>query len=176
MKRSLFIILLALGLATDSIHAAIVDYFLKLEGIEGEAQDARHKGEIEIISFNFGVTQSGGTASGGGTGAGKVVFSDTHFSMSASKASPKLMLACATGQHISSATFFIHRPGGDTNVYYKVVLQDVLVTSYQSGGSESGDIVPTDQFSLNFGQIKFEYTARDGSVTSGEAIRPVITQ
>jgi type VI secretion system secreted protein Hcp len=175
MKRSLFIILLALGLGTGSIHAAHVDFFLKLEGIDGESTDDRHKGQIEILSFSFGVDQPGTSASGGGGGAGKATFSDMHFSTHASKASPKLFLFCATGQHIPSATFVVHRPGGDTNAYYKVVLQDVMVTSWQSGASD-GSGIPLEQISVNFAGIKLEHTALDGTVTSGEAIRPTVTQ
>lgn len=175
MKRSLFIILLALGVGTGSIHAAHVDFYLKLDGIDGESSADGHKGQIEILSFSFGVDQQGSSASGGGAGAGKPTLSDFHFSMATSKASPKLFLFCATGQHIPSATFVIHRDG-DTNAYYKVVLQDILVTSFQSSGSAHGDVVPTDQFSLNYAEVKFEHTAADGTVTSGEAIRPTLTQ
>jgi type VI secretion system secreted protein Hcp len=177
MKRILFLILLAAGLMTQSIHAATVDYFLKLEGIDGESTDDRHKSTIEVYSFHWGITQSGGTleGSGGGGGAGKVVFQDLHMSTKVSKASPKLMLACATGQHIPSVVFFIHRPGGDTQDYIKVTLENVLVSSYQTSGS-AGDSIPTDQFSLNFEKIKFEYTAQDSSKTSGEDTRPTVTQ
>jgi type VI secretion system secreted protein Hcp len=175
MKRSLSIILLTLGLGAGPIHAAHVDFYLKVDGIDGESTDDKHKGQIEILSFSFGVDQPGSSATGGGGGAGKASFSDMTFSAHASKASPKLFLACATGQHIPSATFVIHRDG-ETNAYYKVVLQDILVTSFQSSGSAEGDVVPTDQFSVNFAQVKLEYTSVDGTVTSGEAIRPTLTQ
>jgi type VI protein secretion system component Hcp len=30
-------------------------YFLKIEGIAGESTDAKHKGEIEVESFSWGV-------------------------------------------------------------------------------------------------------------------------
>jgi type VI secretion system secreted protein Hcp len=175
MKRILFLILLAAGLMTQSIRAANVDFFLKLQGIDGESTDDRHKGTIEIMSFSWGMSQQGSTNGGGGGGAGKVVFQDLHMSTKVSKASPKLMLACATGQHIPEVVFFVHRPGGDTQDYIKVTLEDVLVSSYQTSGS-AGDSIPTDQFSLNFGKIVFEYTAQDSSKTSGEATRPTVTQ
>src|SRR3712207_8560183 len=38
----------------------------------------------------------------GGGGAGKVTMQDFHFTMKMNKASPKLMLACAQGDHIRS--------------------------------------------------------------------------
>jgi len=82
---------------------AIVDYFLKLDGIQGEAQDKTHKLEIEIESFSWGAVQAGTAAIGGGMGAGRVQMQDFHFVMRVNKSSPKLMLACATGDHIKSA-------------------------------------------------------------------------
>src|SRR5213593_2324488 len=83
---------------------AAVDYFLKLDGIEGESQDAKHKGEIDLESWSWGETQTGTMHAGGGGGAGKVQMQDFHFVMKVNKSSPKLMLACASGEHIKSAT------------------------------------------------------------------------
>ena len=80
---------------------AAVDYFLKIDGIEGEATDAKHKNTIDVESWSWGETQTGvASGRGGGAGAGKVSMQDFHFVMKVNKASPKLMLACATGQHI----------------------------------------------------------------------------
>jgi type VI secretion system secreted protein Hcp len=76
---------------------AAVDYFLKIDGIDGESQDAKHKNEIDLESFSWGATQGGTMAFGGGGGAGKVQMQDFHFVMRVNKASPKLFLACANG-------------------------------------------------------------------------------
>jgi len=70
--------------------------FLKIEGIDGESQDKDHKGEIEIDSFSWGVTNTS-TGGGGGGSTGKAVSQDFHFTAPLSKASPNLMLACCTG-------------------------------------------------------------------------------
>lgn len=175
MKRLLFLIPLAFGAFINSLQAAHVDYFLKLDGIDGESTDDRHRDQIHIESFSWGVNQTGSFGSTGGGGTGKVSFSDMTFSTKISKASPKLMLACATGQHIRSATFVTHRPDGDTNNFIKVTLTDVYITSYQTGGSGGdADPIPTDQFSLNFTAVKFEHTSEDGKITSGEAVRPTL--
>ncbi len=53
-----------------------VDVFLKLEGIKGESSDSTHKEEIEILSYSWGISQTGTMAYGGGGGAGKADFSD----------------------------------------------------------------------------------------------------
>ena len=82
---------------------AAFDYFLKVDGIAGESTDSKHKGEIDVLSWSWGETQSGSAGGGGGGGAGKVQMQDLHVTSNMSKASPQLMLACASGQHIKSA-------------------------------------------------------------------------
>ena len=111
-----------------------VDYFLKIEGIAGESADSKHKGEIDIQSFSWGATQSGSFAMGGGGGAGKVAMQDFHFVMKMNKASPKLMLACANGEHIKKATLVCRKAGKEQQEYLKVEFGDILVSSYQSLG------------------------------------------
>jgi len=133
------------------------DYFLKIEGVDGESQDAKHKGEIEIDSFSFGATQIGAHAGGGGGGAGKVSMQDFHFTMKVNKASPKLFLVCATGEHIKKAVLTCRKAGKEQQEFYLVKMEDLLVSSYQTGGSSHGDVIPTDQISLNFAKIEFEY-------------------
>lgn len=145
-----------------------VDAFLKIEGIDGESQDAKHKGEIEIQSYSWGASQTGTAAAGGGMGAGKVQMHDFHFVMTHCKASPKLMLACASGEHIKTATFTHRKAGKDQQEYLKVTFTDVLVSSYQSGGS--GD-TPTDQISLNFSKIEHEYKEQKADGTLGGAVK-----
>lgn len=144
-----------------------VDMFLKLKGIDGESTDKKHKGEIDVISFAWGASQPGGTHGTGGRGAGKVQMQDFSFVMRANKASPKLMLACATGEHIPEAVFVCRKAGGEQQEYLTVKFTDVLISSYQTGGSE-GDDVPMDQCSLNFDKIEYEYKPQkpDGTLDS----------
>ena len=139
------------------------DAFLKIEGIEGESTDKTHPGEIEILSFSWGVSNTSSGGAGGGGGAGKASFTDMSFASSLSKASPNLMLACATGRHLPAATLTCRKAGGDKGIeFLKIKLSDILVSSYQDGGS-AGEDVPTDEFSLNFVKIDFLYTvARTG--------------
>ena len=146
---------------------AQADYFLKLDGIDGESVDDKHKGEIDVESFSWGATQAGTFAFGGGGGAGKVQFQDFHFTMRVNKASPKLMLSCASGQHIKSGILIGRKAGEGQQDFYKVTFSDVLISSYQTGGS-AGDTVPTDQVSFNFAKIEFSYTPQraDGSLDS----------
>src|SRR4029453_18606168 len=149
---------------------AQVDYFLKLDGIEGESTDAKHKNEIEVESWSWGETQQGGSAlPGPGSGAGKVAMQDFHFTMKANKASPKLFLACANGQHIKKATLTVRKAGGEQQDYLMVTMTDLLCSSFQTGGS-AGDIVPTDQISLNFSKIQWEYKSQDATGKVGASV------
>jgi type VI secretion system secreted protein Hcp len=128
---------------------AAVDYFLKVDGIEGESQDAKHKNEIDLESWSWGEQQTGTHAGGGGGGAGKVSMQDFHFVMKVNKASPKLMLACASGEHIKQAVLTCRKAGKEQQEFLKVTMSDLLVSSYQTGGSGHGGVMPTDQISLN---------------------------
>ena len=146
---------------------ALVDYFLKVDGVEGESADHKHKNEIQLESFSFGESQGGTMAFGGGGGAGKVQMQDFHFVMKASKASPKLFLACAEGEHIKKGVLVCRKAGKEQQEFLKVTMSDLLVSSYQTSGSSHGDEVPTDQVSLNFSKIEFEYKDQKADGTLG---------
>jgi type VI secretion system secreted protein Hcp len=133
-----------------------VDYFLKIKDIEGESADSKHKNEIDIQSWSWGESQSGSSSYGGGGGAGKVAMQDFNFTMTVNKASPKLLLACANGSHIKEALLTCRKAGKEQQEYLKVKFTDLLVSSFQTGGS-SGAEVPVDQISLNFAKIEYEY-------------------
>lgn len=136
-----------------------VNAFLAIDGIEGESTDASHPKTIEIESWSFGETQSS-TISGGGGGAGKVSMQDLHFvTKTVDKSSPKLFLAGATGEHIKDATLYVRKAGSSAD-YLKITLTDVLVSSYQTGGS-GGNEIPTESVSLNFAKIQISYTGMD---------------
>src|SRR5204863_3769217 len=137
---------------------------------DGESTDDKHKGEIDIQSFSWGVNQMGTHGSGGGGGAGKATFNDVHFSTNISKASPKLFLACATGEHFKKAVLTARKAGKDQQEYMKITMSDCLVSSYQDGGG-SGGVIPTDQFSLNFAKVEFEYKPQKADGTLDSAVK-----
>ena len=147
---------------------AAVDYFLKIEGIDGESKDHKHAGEIQLESWSWGETQSGTHHSGGGGGAGKVQMQDFHFVMTVNKASPKLMLACATGEHIKKAVLTCRKAGKEQQEFLVYTFSDLIVSSYQTGGSHGASVLPTEQISLNFSKIETEYKAQkpDGGLDS----------
>ena len=149
---------------------AQTDYFSKIEGVEGESTDDKHKNEIDVLSWSWGETNSGSHSRGGGGGAGKVSMQDFNFVMTANKATPKLMLNCASGAHIGEATLTCRKAGTEQQEYLTIKMKDLLVSSYQTGGS-SGDVVPVDQISLNYSKIEFEYKPQDESGQLGAAVK-----
>ncbi len=146
--------------------------FLKLDGIDGESKDGKHKGAIDVESFSFGASNQGSSGGGSGGGAGQVSMNDFSFTTSVSKASPKLFLACASGQHIKSALLTVRRAGGQQQDFLKVTLSDVTVSGYHESGAEGAE-VPTDQVTMSFSKIHVSYSGQrpDGTpdvpVTAG---------
>ena len=143
-----------------------IDYFLKIDGILGESQDTKHKGEIEVGTWSWGETAAMPTAPGTGASAGKVTLQPLTFTSRISKASPLLMMACASGQHIKNAVLTVRRGGKAQAEFLTITLGDVLVSSFQtaSGGEDGSPLV--DSISLNFSTIRVEYreTKPDGTV------------
>src|SRR5262245_65739536 len=108
---------------------AAVDYYLKLDGVDGEATGEGHKGQIDVESWSWGESQQGTHGSGGGGGAGKVAMQDFHFVMKCCKASAKLMLACASGQHIKDATLTCRKAGRKQPAVLGHKLSELVVSS-----------------------------------------------
>ena len=148
---------------------AAVDYFLKIDGVDGESQDKANKSWIDLQSFSWGATNTGSSQTGGGGGSGKVAVQDFHFTMFHNNASPKLMLACASGEHIKSATLICRKAGKTQQEFLKYQLSDILVSSYQTGGSAGSDSIPVDQISINFSKIEHHYKPQKADGTLGAA-------
>lgn len=142
------------------------DIFIKIDGIPGESTDREHKDEIEVSSYSWGESNAGAHSFGGGAGAGKVSMQDLHFTTHVSKASPSLMLHCATGQHIPKAKLTVRKAAGEGPGFdfLTITLTDVLISSFQESGSEGGDL-PQESISMVYATIKIQYTQQkpDGS-------------
>jgi type VI secretion system secreted protein Hcp len=147
-----------------------IDMFLKIDGIQGESTDARHRDEIDILSYTWGESHPAAASSGGGS-AGRVTMQDFHFSMHLNKASPKLFLACASGAHIRNAILTVRRSGENPIEFLKWTFTDVTVASYQTGAIVPPGELPTDQLSLRFAKIETEYTPMNRNGTLGMPIK-----
>ncbi len=144
------------------------DIFAKIGTIKGESQDAKHKDEIEVLSWSWGVNQSGSMAYGGGGGEGKASFHDFNFTHHIDKASPVLMKACATGEHIKDATITVRKAGKGQQEFLIIKMTDVIVTSVADSGV-GDDAATAENVSIRFAKVDLEYKPQkpDGSLDVG---------
>jgi len=148
-----------------------VDAFLKLDDLKGESIDAKHKDEIEVLSWSWGETNGPTSNPGAGLGSGKVAFQDFHFTSRLQRSSPKLFLACASGEHFKKAVLTMRKAGGSQQDFYKVTFEDVLVSSFQqAASSDSHESTALEQISLNFAKIEITYTVQNSKGTTGETV------
>lgn len=123
------------------------DLFLRIDGITGESQDANHKGWINIDSFTWGAVQPGAMSTGGGGGAGKVQYRDLSIQTSIDKATPAILRYTSNGKHISKVELSACKAGGSQVEYFRITLEDVLITSVSyNGASRKDSIGMTYQF------------------------------
>jgi len=143
------------------------DAFLKIEGVDGESADDKHKGWIEVLSYSFGVSQpaSGSASTSGGATRERANFQDLSIVKSLDKASPKLMQSCASGEHFQKATLELCRSGGDKMKYMEYVMEQLIVSSCSQGGGKGGE--PIESIALNYGKIKETYTQQKRADGSG---------
>ncbi|MDB6037384.1 MAG: hypothetical protein JWM99_1225 [Verrucomicrobiales bacterium] len=140
-----------------------VDMFLKIAGIPGESTDADHKDWIQISSFSFGLSNPGSAGVGRGAAVGRPTHQDLSFIHFTDKASPLLMSACSKGKHIPEATIAVRKAGGNQQDYLQYKLTDVLISSYQTGGSNGGDR-PGEEVALNFIKFEMQFVSDSGDV------------
>jgi len=123
----------------ETVH--LFDAFLKLDGIKGESADHKHKGDIDVLNFGWGMSQTGSQATGGGGGTGRVQVHDLCVIKNTDVSSPLLMLRCADGTHIKEATLTVRKAGGEQLEYLKIKLTDVLISGikpWHTGGGSLG--------------------------------------
>jgi len=147
-----------------------VDMYLDIDGIEGEAKDAKYGGKIAVLSWSWGETQSGAGGFGTGGGTGKVSMQDFHFTMRHCKASPVLMQRCASGKHYDKAVLTCRKAGDQPVEYLKVTFTKLIISSFQTGGSTGGDEYPIDQISFNYETIEMDYTPQNDDGSPGTAV------
>lgn len=145
-----------------------VDQFIKIGDIKGEAQDDKHKDEIDVLAWSWGMSQSGTMHMGGGGGGGKVAVQDLSLTKYIDKSSPVLMTACSDGSQYKEAKLVVRKAGKTPLEYLIITMTDVIITSISTGGSGGEDRL-TENVTLNFSTVKTEYQPQkpDGSKDGG---------
>jgi type VI secretion system secreted protein Hcp len=144
------------------------DIFAKIGDIKGESTDAKHKDEIDVLSWSWGVTHSGSVGHGGGGGAGKASFHDLNFTHHIDKATPLLMKSCATGTHIPEAVITVRKAGKSQQEYLVIKMNQVLITSVAMSVSVE-EPTTAENVTLQAAKVDLEYRAQkaDGSLEPG---------
>lgn len=150
------------------------DYFIKIDSIPGESTDEKHKDEIEVLSFSFGMQHgdAGSASTGGARTAGRIRHKPFEFTKVFDKASAKLLEKCCDGSHIPKACFKANRATGTKQKYLQIDFTDIIVSHWKSapqasserhieGQAGGGVMLQTEHVELNYGSIKFTYTATD---------------
>jgi type VI secretion system secreted protein Hcp len=146
-----------------------VDMFLKLAGVNAESKDKVHGKEIDVLSWAWGMSNSGSAHVGGGAGSGKVNVQDVTVSKYVDSSSPKLMLACCNGTHYASALLTVRKAGGNPVEYIKLKLEQVLIAGIGTGGSQNDDRL-IENLILNFAKVSLDYTPQNADGSAGTAI------
>ena len=144
------------------------DAFLKLDGIKGESVDSKHKDEIQIESYSWGLANASAPVGGGG-GTGRASFQDFTFTTDISKAMPPLFTHCVSGKHIKEGLLTLRRAGGEQQDYLKIKFTDILITGLSEAGNVEG-AAPMDQVSLNFNEIEIEYVPQEQDGSPGTPV------
>lgn len=146
-----------------------LDMFLKIKDIKGEAQDDKHKDTIDVLAWSWGMSNSGTTHMGSGSGAGKVNVQDISITKYIDKSSPDLMKACCNGKHFETADLIVRKAGEKPVEYLTITMTDLIVTAVSTGGSGGEDRL-TENVTLNFGAFKVKYIEQ--TAKGGEGAKP----
>jgi type VI secretion system secreted protein Hcp len=142
------------------------DMFFKVKGakhgqINGEAQDDKHKGEIEVLSWSWGM--QGKSAIGGGAATGKATMRELRIVKKVDKASTALMSALRTNEVIKEGVLVLRKTGTSKLEYLKITIQDGRVMALDvEAGDEDGSPTLVERVSFSFNKIAVEYTPQGG--------------
>jgi type VI secretion system secreted protein Hcp len=142
------------------------DIFAKIGDIKGESLDDKHKDEIEVLSFSWGVANTPNVGAGG-AGAGRATFHDLSFTHTIDKASPSLLQACATGTHLKEATITHRKAGKGQQEYLIITMNDIIITGVSL--DDSSGTAGSENVTLAFAKIDLEYRRQNpnGSLDPG---------
>jgi type VI secretion system secreted protein Hcp len=132
--------------------------FMKVEGAPGESMNTKHKDWVDLESFHWGATQPSTMGVGGGGGAGKVSFHDLTCVAPVDRAYPALLVKCSSGEHISKVLIAGSKAGGEEVEYFKITLEDVIVTAVDVSGAQGAQVIVN--YSFQAAKVKSEYSVQ----------------
>jgi len=149
-----------------------IDAFFKIDDLKGDSVDDKHKDEIEVLSWSWGMSQLGSTHSAQGGGSGKVSVQDLSFVKRIDASSPNLIQFCCLGSHMKTALLTVRKAGTKGPVeYLKIKLEELIVSNYSTGGSGEGGEIIHENVTLNFAKFEVTYTPQDTGGLGGGAVK-----
>ncbi|UAJ09836.1 Hcp family type VI secretion system effector [Glacieibacterium megasporae] len=147
-----------------------VDMFIKIPGADGESIGHGHTASIDVLAWSWGMSQSGSMHVAKGGGSGKANVQDISFTKYVDKASPKLQLLCLNGKNtLGDAVLTVQKAGEVPVPYVKITFTDFIIASVSTGGSGGEDRL-TENVTINFATVKFEYTPQKPDGTADTAV------
>ena len=146
-----------------------VDMFMAIDDLKGESVDKAKAGQIDVLAWSWGVSNSGSAHTGGGAGAGKANVQDLSFTKYVDKSTPDLLLASCNGKHFTKATLIVRKAGEKPLEYLTITMTEVLITSVSTGGSGGEDRL-TENVTLNFAKVEYDYTPTNEDGAGGTPI------
>jgi type VI secretion system secreted protein Hcp len=148
-----------------------VSICIKIGKIQGESAIKGHEGEIDVLSWNWGLTQSASAHVGSGAGSGSADVKDLRITKYVDKASPILLQECFKGSDQTTAVLTVIKVGGKAPVeFVKITMDGTVFLSSVS----TGDPLPNDRYTetvtLNFSHVKFEYTTQNADQSKGASV------
>lgn len=146
-----------------------LEAFLKIEGpgVEGESQKAGHEGELDVLSYSWGVSNHGAGQSGTGSGSGQADFHDLNVTVMMQTGVELIFKQCASGVHFEKATLVSREAGGTAQVdYLKIEMEKVFITAMSFGASE-GSGKPPVSIGLHFAKVNYIYTPQNSDGSAG---------
>lgn len=137
--------------------------------IKGESKDVVYSGKIDVLDFEWGLSQAGTFHTGGGGGSGKVRIDDLTIMKNVDSATPNLMRYCAKGNHFPEGKLVVRKAGGEQIEYLVIKMEKILVTSYATNLSDDGEKL-IEYVDLNFAKVFVEYVTQKDNGTGGAAI------
>lgn len=142
------------------------DATIKFDGVDGEA--AKPKGEIEVLSWSWGVSNESADSSGG-SGKGKALPGAFLFTHVYDKASPVLAKHCVMGKHFPSVKLTARKSGDGQQDFLTVTLKEVKIVNVLPQGSSGGDI--HEQVSCSYKDVEFAYKPQDDKGALGGEVK-----
>jgi type VI secretion system secreted protein Hcp len=139
--------------------------FLKVQGVTGEAGDADHKDEIEVVSWSWGM-QTSTSAAGGLVGDGRSTMSELEVVKRVDKSSTTLMSYLRNHKLVPQAKLTVRKAGQTPVEYWTIELQKVRITSVKI---ESLNTELIERVRLGFAVVTVTYTPQDSTGNRGGA-------